>query len=193
MASERGKAAMFLNAFMACWEIFKEKGHEPSDIIISAYRQAMDPFTPEQISQAFGRAITECKWFPKPVELIEFITGGQQGIEDRATLEGLSVIDAIKRHGVYQTVRFDDGVTNAVINEGFGGWIKLCREMTPETEKWFIKDFVTMYRVFSRNGRTYSGNLSGMIEMKNAALGFNDHIPEPFVIGYNGKKLIDNG
>jgi hypothetical protein len=66
---------------------------------------------------------------PKPVELIEYIAGSPQDVADRAMLQAHLVIDAIRQHGAYKSVKFDDAVTNAVIDQGFGGWVSLAGDL----------------------------------------------------------------
>ena len=94
MDKEKTRDEQFLNAFMSCWEVFKSV--EPSEIILSAYDKAIERFSIEDIEMAFGNAIGNLKWFPKPVELIQFIESGPGDIADIALVEADKVINAIR-------------------------------------------------------------------------------------------------
>lgn len=96
--------------------------------------------------------------FPKVGELRELI-GGKA--EDIAELEAAKVWKAISQVGGYSGVCFDNPVTQAVIEYGFGGWSKLCGEMMVDQQKWFIKDFIKTYSAFSRQNIQLTGPLLG--------------------------------
>jgi hypothetical protein len=67
-------------------EIFDKK---ISPALMEIYWQALAPYSDEQCRVAFNRAAKECRFFPKPVELIEFIEGSKKdlGFEVRAQIE----------------------------------------------------------------------------------------------------------
>jgi hypothetical protein len=170
MATEARRDERFLDAFMSCWEIHKD--HEPTELTLTMYKKSMERFSIEQIEAAFWNALNSLKWFPKPVELIDFVTGGPQQIQDQATIEATSVLKSIKRVGAYQSIQFEDCVTNAVIQDGFGGWVKMCEELTSDNEKWFIRDFSAFYQAFVRQGRKLNTHLPGKFEIQIAANGY---------------------
>jgi len=116
---------------------------------------------------------------PKLGEVMQWATGSDQ---DSAEVEGIRVLNAAKRHGPYASVIFDDPVTNSVISQGFGGWIKLCTEMTLEDEKWFPRNFAKVYRAFADRGTRSTTHLIGMHE-RNNAIKFPEQSPEICRIG----------
>jgi hypothetical protein len=152
----------FIAAFCTCWELFKD--NVPSKMVINAYSKALEAYTIEQIEAAFSNAIGKSSWMPKPVELIEYIAGSPQDVADRAMLQAHLVIDAIRQHGAYKSVKFDDAVTNAVIDQGFGGWVSLAGDLLERNLKWFVKDFTATYQAYSRQGITKKGHLIGLHE-----------------------------
>jgi site-specific DNA-cytosine methylase len=152
----------FIAAFCTCWELFKD--NVPSKMVINAYSKALEAYTIEQIEAAFSNAIGKSSWMPKPVELIEYIAGSPQDVADRAMLQAHLVIDAIRQHGAYKSVKFDDAVTNAVIDQGFGGWVSLAGDLLERNLKWFVKDFIGIYQAYSRQGITKKGHLIGLHE-----------------------------
>ena len=119
---------------------------------------------------------------PTPADFLEHMSGGNA--EDKAEVEAGKVLDAIGRHGGYASVAFDDPVTQAVIVQAYGGWVKLCSECgVEESEKWFRKDFAKTWAAYFRQGVKQSGCLPGIIEIANRSNGHNDHIPPPKLIG----------
>jgi hypothetical protein len=94
--------------------------------------------------------------------------------------EATKVLNAVKRIGGYQSIQFNDPVTAAVVQEGFGGWPALCRDLLENgakggiEEQWFLKDFAKMYSAFIRQNRRLIGHLPGVHEISNTALGYQD-------------------
>ena len=166
------------NRFMAgIGETFDK---EISEILLDIYWSVLERFSDEQCKEAFNKAIVSCKFFPKPVEIIELISDGPGKLDDRAELQASEVIWAVKHIGHYQSVRFDDPVTMAVIQQCYGGWIQLCSEL--KEEKWFRKDFVRYYRAYHNQGIAFNGYLTGFIESENTMRGYDQHIPEPLLV-----------
>lgn len=86
---------------------------------------------------------------PTVAELLEHVQGGS--VEGNAEVEVGKVLTGISEHGSYASVVFDDAVTQAVIVQAYGGWVKLCVDCgTEEPEKWFRKDFTRIWAAYSR-------------------------------------------
>jgi hypothetical protein len=165
---------------------------EISTLLIEAYWQALKKYSDEECKLAFDMAVSNCKFFPKPVEIIDFIKFGEAGganLDDIAYVEADKVIRAVAEIGQYQSVTFDDPVTMAVIKQGWGGWIKLC-ELKDEEIKWFRKDFAKIYKAYANTGIKKYGYLVGQWEFQNLEHGYPDHVPEPVLIGNEDRALI---
>jgi len=147
--------------------------------IIDIYFKALEQFEMDEVIKAITKAAVSCKFFPKPVELIEFVQGK---IEDKAEIECNKAFEALKRIGPYQSVCFDDFITQAVIKQGFGGWVKFCGESMVETEHFERKDFIKLYESYSRSGIKNGGYLPGISEIENNSNGKNVN-PEIIMIG----------
>jgi len=167
---------------MSVWQL--HKNDEPKEFLIGAYYMALEKYSIEDIERAFGYAMIGLKWFPKPVELIEFIKYGEGGagnLEDIAMVQATAVINAIRGVGFYKSVVFDDPVTMAVVEQGWGGWMKIC-DLRVDDQKWFIKDFIKIYKAYSNQGIKKYGHLIGYHEDNNLS-----HWPEkvepPVLIG----------
>lgn len=159
----------FQRAFGTMCEVWEK---ELSPTMAAIYFKVLERFSIQVVEKSIMQAIGTCKFFPKPAELLELIHGAGGTVEDVALIQATIALDAIKRIGGYESVQFKDPVTNAVIQYGFGGWVKLCNELMGDNEKWFLKDFQAMYRSFKRGGRELAGKLPGRIEMLNIATGY---------------------
>lgn len=169
----------FLNAFMSVWSVHKTG--EPTEMVLSAYKKSLSDYSIEQIEQSFGYAINELQWFPKPVELRQFIERGPGDIEDIALVEADKVVNAIREAGYYNSVVFDDPVTMAVIQQGWGGWMKVC-DLKEDEVKWFRKDFAKIYKAYSNQGIKQYGHLIGFHEEHNVER-FPEFVPPTVLIG----------
>ncbi len=119
---------------------------------------------------------------PTIADFLEHIGGGSA--EDKAEVEAGKVLSAIGKHGGYASVVFDNPVTQAVIVQAYGGWVKLCQDCgVEESEKWFRKDFAKIWAAYSRQGVKQSGHLPGIFEISNCSSGHYEHVPQPKMIG----------
>lgn len=119
---------------------------------------------------------------PTPADFLEHIGGGSA--EDKAEVEAGKVLDAIGRHGSYASVVFDDAVTQAVIVQAYGGWVRLCQTCgVEESENWFRKNFAKTWAAYSRQGVKQSGHLPGLFEITNSRNGYHEHIDPPKLVG----------
>lgn len=183
------KDRKMFNKFMAgLGETFDK---EISEILLDIYWGALENFSDEQCKGAFNKAVISCKFFPKPVEIIELIGDGPGKLEDRAEVQASEVVWAVRHIGVYRSVQFNDPVTTAVIQQCWGGWIQLCSELLQDEEKWFRKDFAKFYRAYHNQGIAYNGHLMGMLESDNMER-YDKYVPEPILVElFKEQKLIE--
>lgn len=119
---------------------------------------------------------------PTPADFLEHMSGGSA--EDKAEVEAGKVLDAIGRHGGYASVVFDDPVTQAVIVQAYGGWVKLCSECgVEESEKWFRKDFAKTWAAYFLQRVKHTGHLPGLSEITNFGNGHYEHVAPPKLVG----------
>ena len=154
-------------------------GKTISSAMIGLYFKTMEKFDIVDVNRAINGAASTLKFFPKPAELIELI-GGK--VEDRAEVELAKVIDAVRKHGAYSSIVFDDPVTMAVIQQGFGGWIKMCEDMLENEIKWFRKDFVKVYQAYHAQSVKTFGKLLGVHESQSRIEG-REYSSGPVLIG----------
>ncbi len=130
---------------------------------------ALRGFSIEQVRAACNSVIRTRKYrqMPTTAEFLEHLEGGN--VEDLAMMEAAKVLQAIKGVGGYRSVAFDNATTQAVIEYGFGGWVKMCADLDADKEHWFLKDFAKTYGAYSRQGVSLTGHLAGRSEIANGA------------------------
>jgi len=173
----------FSNAFVVLCEIFDKR---VSETLTKVYFKALQKFSISEVEKAISSAITSCKFMPKPVELIELMGGG---IEDVARVQATKVFEAVARVGGYESVCFDDPITMAVIEKGYGGWNRLCNEALDDNRKWDLIEFEKLYKSYHAQDIKKYGHLPGRHEISNNAHGHLD-MPKPRLIG-DQKKAVE--
>lgn len=153
-------------------------GKEPSKNLILAYHTALSRFDIGVVKEAINKAVVSFKWFPKPVEIIELIEGSSV---DNSEIQCAQAFEAVRRVGPYESVVFDDPVTQEVIKQYYGGWPKFCEG--DEGEEVFKKnDFKKAYKAFSNQNRKHYGPLYGISAIGNDSNGIK-HKPKIKMIG----------
>lgn len=172
--------------------ISKMKNMELTPEIFKIWLMALDPYPFEKIRKAFNRFINTESRMPMPADIINIIRGSEK---DRALAALIKVDRAIRTHGAYATVVFDDPGITAVIKE-LGGWIHLCG-LTEAELIWWRKDFRERYELGIRGElketeEQTSPKLPGLFELSNMEAGYPP--PPPVLIGDREKcrRLIES-
>jgi hypothetical protein len=139
-------------------------GAELSEPGLQMRFEALREYSMEQVIEAARRIALERKYTKMPTiaEFLEYLHGGH--VEDRAQAEAGKVMDAVRRHGAYASVVFDNPVTMASVERLFGGWPELCRQLRETDWRWFVRAFTAMYSSFSRQEVKRYGRLPGILE-----------------------------
>lgn len=134
-----------------------------------------------QVIGAFNHLARTSKWFPKPAEIRDAITGDVAAMAAIAYDRFLKALESV---GTYQTVIFDDPVIHAVV-QAMGGWVELGQK---QFDEWTRKEFERLYIVYKKNPSPEATplRLVGRIEAHNGAHGYK--VPEPVLIG-DGEKI----
>jgi len=146
--NNKDERASFLIAFGGLSEIH---GKQFSEFTAKAYFKTLSPYPVRDVVNAIEKAIIRCRFFPKPVELLEFLEGTPEDQKIKAEGKAREVLMAVRRYGAYANVLFPDPVTNAILRQYFGGWIAVCATRE-DAHKWFIKDFADRYAEYKANG-----------------------------------------
>ena len=162
-------------------EVF-DNGKTVSKLKVDIYFKALQAHDIDLIRAAVHRMVMERVYptFPKPAEIIKFITGD---VQDIALLAWTKVIKAVARTGNYYSVRFSDPVIHAVI-EAMGGWIKFGTFREDEMI-WKQKEFERYYGIMRKLSK-HPSYLPGICETQNSYLGI-DHDSEIVRIGFENK------
>jgi hypothetical protein len=155
----------FLKNMALICDINDRKISEP---LTDLYWKILEPFTDEECESAFKEIIQTCRFFPKPVDFMEILKGKKQ---DQATIAWIEVLNAVKRIGNYESVKFTDPVIHSVINM-MGGWDQLAATMTTDEEKWKQKEFERLYEVISSRDGKHPEYLPGTHEQGNFTTGY---------------------
>ena len=171
----------FMNGMAAVFD------REVNKILIDVYWKILEPFTDEQCEGAFNKIITTSKFWPKPAEIIEIIQGDGS---EKAVLAWIKADKAVRNHGPYVSVRFDDPVIHGVI-EILGGWAKF-QECPGDEWKWRQKEFERLYGIVESRGGKVPEYLPGSVEINNNARGY--HVErKPVMIGDSGVRQLKGG
>lgn len=124
------------------------------------------------------------KLFPDD-NLIAMIREKTSGTEqDRAVLAWDEATSAVKKHGFYKTVSFEDAVINAVI-ESMGGW-EAFSNIEAEDVPFRKKDFLELYKAISGSARKLPEKLPGHFERINS-------VPEKVILIKSQKERLGLG
>jgi hypothetical protein len=147
-----------------------------SKTLMDIYWKALESFTDEACERAFNNLISTSKFFPKPADFLEVLTGSNG---DRALNAWLIVEKTVKTIGPYTSVRFEDPVIHGVI-DSLGGWSKF-QDCTNGEWIWRQKEFITRYNAMC-NRTNHPEYLPGITEMDNGIRGYHEFIEPPVTV-----------
>lgn len=174
----------FHKALLALGVVFRTKLDAAA---FQGYWWALSEISLDDIVKACGAAAKTSKFMPSPAELRE-LSGGTTA--SRRNLDAWEAVrKAVRQHGYYGSVDFDDPAINATIRS-FGGWIRISEMETEEFEKWFRRDFERVYAVYCAHPPTagQGAPLVGWHEQQNT---FNGYAIESHTVGK--PHLIETG
>ncbi len=114
------------------------------------YWRTLERFDIKDVQQAVRQHIADPdngKFMPKPADLLHWIEGSR---ETRALHAWATVIAAIARVGVYQSVMFEDACIHKTI-QSMGGWVRLCA-MKIDEEPFRAQEFQKYYKAYLMEG-----------------------------------------
>jgi len=153
----------FTKIMLGLGEVFDK---QVSEVLLSIYWEALKPYPWKKVKDALNKAVVTCRFFPKPVDIIELITGADK-TEEQAEKAWTTLLDAIKQHGPYVSVIFEDGRIARCI-ELMGGWEEVNSWKTSELQ-FRRKDFLSIYRSLPEMG---PAKVFGILEKENSARNF---------------------
>jgi hypothetical protein len=156
-------------------------------LLNSLYWKTLEPFTDQECEAAFKELIFSSKFFPKPVDFLEILKGNK---EDQAGRAWIKVIEAVRRIGNYESVKFDDPVIHSIF-KFWGGW-GVTADWRECDMKFKQKEFEKLY-ILMASGKKHPTYLPGYTEIKNDADGYHLQ-PEIIKIGFDDeqKRIAEN-
>lgn len=133
--------------------------NEPvSEIRVEAYFDALRDLPTKDVLAAGRRAIAECRYFPRPVELREMVAGSE---DDQAEAGWNEMRRLIRRYGYLGTdgrgkaPDFPDEATRRAALELYGGWVALCSSLPCDGPEFLgaRKAFITGYKAYAGRER----------------------------------------
>ncbi len=141
-------------AFAEAMHVLGQTFSEPvSDVRVEAYFDALMDMPIEAVTGAVRLALRTCKFFPRPVELRELITGDATANADAAWGE---LVQQIQRVGYMGLPTFTDERTERAIKETWGSWRRLCETLPaegPELIGW-MKQFKGAFQSLDKRDTT---------------------------------------
>jgi hypothetical protein len=139
---------------------------EPSEALAEAYWLGCSDLDADAWRSAVARWIRDGDGrMPAPRDLRQL--GGEQSQEQRALTAWATVQQAIRRHGSYRSVDFEDPAINAAIRS-MGGWVALCQRSGADFDTWAAKEFQRQHRAWSEMPNAeMARRLSGIAESTN--------------------------
>lgn len=162
-------------------------GKESSELFLKAYFLVLKDLTDKQFEDAVA-GILKNKTFskmPLPAEILEFAYGS---LEDKTLLALYKLETAIKKHGYYTSVVFDDPVIHMAI-QALDGWQTIC-VMQDDEWKWKKKEFMSFYKTFTHNPVQYPPKLVGFHDHNNEINGYKEYIKPPVLVGDKAKARL---
>jgi len=154
---------------------------EATEALLTGYWMGLNDLPVEDINQAVARAMRTKTFMPAVAELREL--AGEMTVDQRAVKAWGAFEMAVKAHGGYASVDFDDQTINATIRN-LGGWERLCELPASEFDKWLRKDFAKAYHglASTRLSAEEAAPLIGEHDRTNRFNGFTGAIKPPLQI-----------
>jgi len=154
-----------------------------SNNLFEIYWYALEKYSLDDIRRALGQHAVNPdvgQFMPKPADVVRVLEGRSA---EKALIAWTKVLNAMKFIGSYHSIRFDDPLIHAVIDE-MGGWIVLCH--ADENKLPFLcKEFERRYSAYLQYPPVGTPKqLTGIIEHQNRL--YDHHVPE--AIYFDGKR-----
>lgn len=157
-------------------------GKDTSDFMLSAWWDACQNVSFEQVSKAINRHVRDAERGQFPPKVSDVVRALQGTTTDRAALAWGKVHGAMGSVGAYQDVVFDDAAIHAAIVD-CGGWQKMCRSDLKELS--FLQHrFAASHKAYTERGTfDYPRLISGDRSPDSEYIKFNRPLPTPAIVG----------
>ena len=175
----------FVSTILAAALIYDKTLSPP---VVELYWAACKEISLDRLKAAVERHVKDPergRFMPRPADIMHFAKPKRS-----PALAWSEVVEAMEQIGAYQSVQFEDGVTNAVIRT-MGGWPAICAEdiSTP----WVQKEFERRYESFRDSGKELNEPLLGNHAVSNRLSGFLEYVRPPVMIGTGEHMQLTDG
>jgi hypothetical protein len=133
------------------------------------YFRALQDLPWETVKVGCRRALSQCRFLPKPVEIRELAGGPVESAEDRTERAWLAWRNAARAVGSYKSLVIQESALAMTLVAMFGGWPQACTaEFSAEMWAAKRKEFGRVYRVMQSRETGGPVRLPGHHERTNA-------------------------
>jgi len=118
---------------------------ELNKTLIGVYMTALKPFGIEQVEEAISKAMVSCRFMPKPVDIIELISGGQKQIEDRGLTVAHVIVAHLKANGARVFPSLDGDKTAEWLMRKRWPYYEWAAHVVESEIHWWVKEFTKAY------------------------------------------------
>ena len=136
---------MFNKYMTVLGEVFDKKF---SKVFVESYWTVLSCIEDEAAELAFKSALSRCRFFPRPAELLALAGFDPDGgrfiqLDSRASEQAAFVLDVISGRRAEKEI--SDPITEHLVRSRFSIW-RLRNSMMEKDERWFVKDFLEAYK-----------------------------------------------
>lgn len=166
--------AEFRQLLVAVYDFY---GKPLSRFAIAIWSEAMRPFDPVAVRDAFSRHCTNPdggQWLPKPADIVRLLQGGSK---DAAQVAWAKVDRALRSVGTHRSVVFDDPLIHLCIAD-LGGWARLG-QVNEQDWPFLANRFETLYRGYRLRAQppAWQPLLHGLADNHNRQHGYRSETP----------------
>lgn len=143
---DKKDAKRFAMAFGSMCTVFDK---EISPVLNKAYFETLKAFDIAQVETAISKAISTLKWFPKPIELVEMITGGQKQIENLGLVAAHKIVSHLQAYGSRVYPNLDDDPIAQHLMARRWPYLRWSSNVLESELKWWVKEFSEAYNAYS--------------------------------------------
>lgn len=131
-------------------------GENVSEARMEIYFSALSDFDLLDVRLAADIAVRTSKFFPRPAELREGVTGSQ---DDRAEIAWMRLLGMVRRTGYTGIPEWDgDRALEQAALEMYGGWVRLCSSLPADGPELlgYAKQFKAGYRAYDNRAQRHA-------------------------------------
>ena len=160
----------FASAIHGTFEIYSVK--QVSEQLMDIWWATLKPYDIADVCRALTKHISDPErgqFQPKPADVIRFLSTSEkeqiENLKGQAEMQWLRVTAAIRGCGKYETPKFKDPITGAVVT-ALGGWPFMC-EQKLDSLQWVQKKFVATYLEFEKRPlEELPNNVAGLADLQ---------------------------